>query len=40
VELFSKFLWKLLLFRAVNGGGRKFLRERRRDVSVKLPSRL
>jgi hypothetical protein len=40
VGLFSKFLWKLRLFRAVSGGGPKSLRERRRDVFVKLPSRL
>jgi hypothetical protein len=36
VGLFSKFLWKLRLFRAVSGGGPKSLRERRRDVFVKL----
>jgi hypothetical protein len=36
VGLFSKFLWKLRLFRAVSGGGPKSLRERRRDVSAKL----
>jgi hypothetical protein len=32
VGLFSKFLWKLRLFRAVSEGGPYSLRERRRDV--------
>jgi hypothetical protein len=38
--LFSKFLWKLRLCRAVSGGGPKSLRARLQDVFVKLPSRL